>query len=140
MKRAARSFAAAIAFFSNVRLLLYVHPDYSFPDPDVTQLEARGASIQQVFSLADAIAQSDVIYHAGLTTEAQIQMTEDFTLTVRALAGCSEKLIILHPMPRLGSISVDVDHLPQAKYIQNGRNGVFVRMALLSRALGICLT
>lgn len=140
MKRAARSFATAVACFSGVQLLLYTLAEFSFSTAEIAELESSGVSVRQVANLETAIAQAHVIYHAGLTNEAQTQMPEEFTLTARALSGCLREAVVLHPMPRLGSISVDVDCLPQAKYLENARNGVFVRMALLSRSLGVGLT
>jgi aspartate carbamoyltransferase catalytic subunit len=46
------------------------------------------------------------------------------------------KAVIMHPLPRLEEIALDVDALPQAAYFRQARNGVPVRMALLAMLLG----
>jgi aspartate carbamoyltransferase catalytic subunit len=53
------------------------------------------------------------------------------------LEGCKESMKVLHPLPRVNEIHTDVDASPHAYYFDQARNGVFVRMAILTSILGI---
>lgn len=53
------------------------------------------------------------------------------------LSGTKENMRILHPLPRVNEIDVDVDDSPKAYYFEQARNGVFARQAIISRALGL---
>jgi len=53
------------------------------------------------------------------------------------LAGASENMRVLHPLPRVNEIATDVDDNPKAYYFEQALNGVFVRQALLSSILGV---
>ena len=53
------------------------------------------------------------------------------------LANAKENMRILHPLPRVNEIDVDVDENPKAYYFEQARNGVFARQAIISKALGL---
>ncbi len=53
------------------------------------------------------------------------------------LSGTRENMRILHPLPRVNEIDVDVDENPKAYYFEQARNGVFARQAIICKALGI---
>lgn len=53
------------------------------------------------------------------------------------LAGTKPNLKVLHPLPRVNEIALDVDDTPQAYYFEQARNGLFARQAIICRSLGI---
>ena len=53
------------------------------------------------------------------------------------LATAKENMRILHPLPRVNEIDVDVDENPKAYYFEQARNGVFARQAIICKALGL---
>ena len=55
-----------------------------------------------------------------------------YILTRRKLERAKEKMLVMHPLPRVDEIAVDVDDDPRAAYFQQARYGMFARMALLS--------
>ena len=63
--------------------------------------------------------------------EDYIRLKDTYILTPDKLHDAKEDMAILHPLPRINEIHVDVDEDPRAAYFQQARNGVFVRMALM---------
>lgn len=92
---------------------------------------------------ADVINSSDIIYMTRVQRErfADIgeyeQVKDLYNLNAAMLAGAKPTMRILHPLPRVGEISQDVDDDPHAYYFEQARNGLFVRQALICRALQI---
>lgn len=92
---------------------------------------------------ADVINSSDIIYMTRVQRErfADIgeyeQVKDLYNLNAAMLSGAKPTMRILHPLPRVGEISQDVDDDPHAYYFEQARNGLFVRQALICRALQI---
>lgn len=92
---------------------------------------------------ADVINSSDIIYMTRVQRErfADIgeyeQVKDLYNLNASMLAGAKPTMRILHPLPRVGEISQDVDDDPHAYYFEQALNGLFVRQALICRALQI---
>lgn len=92
---------------------------------------------------ADVINSSDIIYMTRVQRErfADIgeyeQVKDLYNLNASMLAGAKPTMRILHPLPRVGEISQDVDDDPHAYYFEQARNGLFVRQALICHALQI---
>ncbi len=92
---------------------------------------------------AVVINSSDIIYMTRVQRErfADIgeyeQVKDLYNLNASMLAGAKPTMRILHPLPRVGEISQDVDDDPHAYYFEQARNGLFVRQALICRALQI---
>jgi len=65
------------------------------------------------------------------------RVKNSYTLTKKMLEGSRENLKILHPLPRVNEISVDVDLDPRAYYFKQALNGVYIRQALIASILGL---
>lgn len=89
------------------------------------------------------IDESDIIYMTRVQRErftdiAEYEKVKDlYNLNNAMLEGAKENLKILHPLPRVNEINIDVDDNPKAYYFQQAKNGLFIRQALLCRGLGI---
>jgi len=59
-----------------------------------------------------------------------------YKIDQQILKTAKKDLIVMHPLPRVDEIAPEVDNTPQAKYFQQVKNGVMVRMALLALVLG----
>jgi carbamoyl-phosphate synthase/aspartate carbamoyltransferase/dihydroorotase len=59
-----------------------------------------------------------------------------YVITPETLAQAKEKMIVMHPLPRVGEISMEVDLDPRAAYFRQMEYGLYVRMALLAMVLG----
>jgi aspartate carbamoyltransferase catalytic subunit len=64
------------------------------------------------------------------------QVKDAYTITPDLLRQAKQEMIVLHPLPRVGEISYEVDDDPRAAYFRQMENGVFIRMALLAAVLG----
>ncbi len=92
---------------------------------------------------SEVIAQSDIIYMTRVQRERftdimEYERVKDlYNLRADMLAPGKTTMRVLHPLPRVGEISYDVDSTPHAYYFDQARNGVFARQAIICRALGI---
>ena len=83
----------------------------------------------------------DVLYVTRIQRErfpdsaSYFNVTSSYRITPDLLAGAKKHLIILHPLPRVDEIDPRIDELPYARYFEQSRNGVPVRMAMLMRVM-----
>ena len=123
--------------------LNYVAPEIlSMPKEIMDEIE-RDDTEQHVFSSLDpVIAESDVIY----VTRVQKERFEDldvyesvrnaFLIDPELMKSAKKDMIVMHPLPRVGEISMDFDTDPRAAYFRQVEYGLYVRMALLAMVLG----
>ena len=114
--------------------------------PDLLKMpaEVTGAlkNFEETESLEDALKKADVLYMTRIQQErfddpAEYERFKDHYVLSRVLIETHNKdVVIMHPLPRIGEISLDVDDLPGAVYFRQVQNGVAVRMALLALVLG----
>jgi aspartate carbamoyltransferase catalytic subunit len=132
-KRASRSLLLALAMFDDVEVRIFAPTGSYLPAEDERYLKEHGVRLLRTDDPAVEYGEVDVIYHSGQAADCQAQLPEAFTLTAAALRKSGTRALVLHPLPRPGSISYDVDALPNARYFQAARNGLAVRMVLLAR-------
>ncbi len=141
--RTVHSLAKLLAIYDKVRLL-FVAPDaLAMPEKITSFLDERGVAWEHVESLDLAVQRADVLY----VTRIQAERFEDPTMAAR-LAGSylvdrallarnnREDITVMHPLPRYGDLSTDVDVLPGAAYFRQAHYGVPVRMALFCDIFG----
>jgi len=89
-----------------------------------------------------ALPQTNVLYVTRVQKErfedpAEYDKVKDaFIITPHTLTRAIENMIVMHPLPRVNEISVEVDSDPRAAYFRQMENGMYVRMALLAMVLG----
>jgi aspartate carbamoyltransferase catalytic subunit len=139
--RTVHSLSYLLSYF-NVNLIL-VSPDKLKMPVHITEyLKGKKISFSETESLEEALRNAQVVYSTRVQKErfedpAEYEKYKHYYILSRALIEKYNKdLTILHPLPRVGEITVDVDDLPGAAYFRQARNGVAVRMALLSMVLG----
>ena len=139
--RTVHSLLTALCHF-RVKLLLVAPRGLEMPDQYLLAAAHAGLSVQEVPTLQDAIAQADVLYMTRLQEERFPDPLEfdhikhSYRITAAMLTGASEHLRILHPLPRVNEIAIDVDATPHAHYFAQAGNGIPVRQALLSLVMG----
>ena len=98
---------------------------------------------EEVERLEDAMSQLDVLYMTRVQRERffneedYIRLKDFYILTKEKMELAKDDMIVLHPLPRVNEISVEVDDDPRAAYFTQVQNGVYVRMALILTLLGI---
>jgi aspartate carbamoyltransferase catalytic subunit len=126
----------------NVKLN-YISPDIlRMPEEIVAEINQQGVQQNEYNSLDEVIAESDVLYVTRVQKERFTDLSEydlvknAFVITPETLKQAKDKMIVMHPLPRVGEISMDVDEDPRAAYFRQMEYGLYVRMALLAMVLG----
>ena len=123
--------------------LNYVSPDILQMPPEVlAELHEKGITQAEFDALEPVFAESDVVYVTRVQKE-RFAEPEDyekvkgsFVISAETMTRAKEQMIVMHPLPRVGEISMDVDTDPRAAYFRQMEYGLYVRMALLAMVLG----
>lgn len=123
--------------------LNFVSPEIlRLPEEIISELESKGIPIQEDTLLNQALTETDVLYVTRIQKE-RFEEPQDYenvkgtyVITSQSLAVAREDLILMHPLPRVGEISMDLDDDPRAAYFRQMEYGMYVRMALLAMVLG----
>jgi len=97
---------------------------------------------KQTQSLDEVLAESDVLYVTRVqkerfeSEEAYEKVKGSYVISPETLKVAKKKMIVMHPLPRVGEISMEVDDDPRAAYFRQMEYGLYVRMALLAMVLG----
>ena len=120
---------------------IFISPQGLEMPVDITEmLDSRGIKYRLEQSIEAALPEVDILYMTRIQKE-RIKETEykyipeRYALTKAMLQGCKPGMKILHPLPRINEISLDVDQTPYAYYFEQAKNGIYARMALLSLIL-----
>lgn len=142
--RTVHSLIQALARYKGIKLVLISPDELTIPDyvkHDV--MDKNKMEYTEVRSLEQAMPELDVLYMTRVQKERffneddYLRLRDSYILTLEKLANAKNDLTILHPLPRVNEISVDVDSDPRACYFKQVANGRFVRMALILKLLGI---
>ena len=142
--RTVHSLITALARYTGIKIVL-ISPDElklpSYIKKDV--MVKQGVEYVQTDNLEAVLPELDVLYMTRvqkerfLSEEEYIRLRDSYILTAEKLKAAKEDLIVLHPLPRVNEISVDVDDDPRACYFEQALNGKFIRMALIMELLGL---
>jgi carbamoyl-phosphate synthase/aspartate carbamoyltransferase/dihydroorotase/carbamoyl-phosphate synthase/aspartate carbamoyltransferase len=123
--------------------LRYVSPDIlRIPMNILNPVIDAGIDARETNDVSEVIEQCDVLYVTRVQKERFTDMTEYegvksyYEITPELMQLAKEKMIVMHPLPRVGEISSAVDSDPRAAYFRQVKNGMFIRMALLAEVLG----
>ncbi len=131
----------ALAKFSGIEIYLFSPPELRVRMSVMNDISGKLTTyIKQ--DLKSHLPELDVLYMTRVQKErfpdeASYERVKDFYVLSGAMAQTMKKeSIILHPLPRVNEIAYEVDRLPQAKYFEQAKNGVWTRMALLTTLVG----
>ena len=123
--------------------LRFVSPELlRLPLTIMNQVIDSGINVRETHDVADVIENADVLYVTRVQKErftdlAQYEEVRDqHEITPELMTRAKKKMIVMHPLPRVGEIHYAVDHDPRAAYFRQVRNGMYIRMALLAAVLG----
>ncbi len=113
--------------------------------PSSVKMHIKKAKLDyyQYTNIKDAVAVSDIIYMTRVQRERfsdpleYEKVKDSCIIDASTLEGCQPNMRVLHPLPRVNEIAVDVDSTPHAYYFDQARNGVYVRQALMAAILGV---
>jgi len=123
--------------------LQYVSPDsLRMPDTVKRYVQENGVEQKEFSSIEEALPNTDVLYVTRIQKERFASDAEymkvhgSFIVTPKLLTKAKEKMVVMHPLPRVNEISVEVDSDPRAAYFRQMECGMYVRMALLYMLIG----
>lgn len=135
---------------SLTKLLLHFDVSLRFVSPEILRLPLTtmnqvidaGVDVRETHDVADVIENADVLYVTRVQKErfsdlAQYEEVKNYyEITPELMEKAKAKMIVLHPLPRVGEIHYSVDKDPRAAYFRQVQNGMYIRMALLAAVLG----
>ena len=139
--RTVNSLVRLLSLFSGITFYCVSHPFLGVSADLVDFLRQKGHTVVESDSLADVMPYLDVLYMTRVqrerfSSEKEYLDVKDFCLlTLDDLKFCRPTLSILHPLPRVNEISLEVDSHSAARFFDQAKFGLFVRMALLSEML-----
>ena len=140
--RTVHSLAHGLARFG-AEMVCVAPPPLQMPPETIEALRQEGARIETAARLEDVIATADVLYVTRIQKERFPDLEEykkvanTYEIDVELLAKAKRSAIVMHPLPRVGEVSPEVDATPHAKYFEQAFYGVPVRMAILGLILGV---
>lgn len=139
--RTVHSLVQALCLF-NARIYCVAPASLQLPDYLLETLKKSKIRFSLHEKIEDVVEKVDVLYMTRIQGERFPDVTEyekvknTYILTARLLTKVKPNLKILHPLPRVAEIALEVDALPQAYYFEQAQNGLFVRQAVLALVLG----
>ncbi|KAL5548460.1 hypothetical protein UlMin_003691 [Ulmus minor] len=140
--RTVRSLAYLLAKYTDVKIY-FVSPDVVKMKDDIkSYLTSQGIEWEESADLMEVAAKCDVVYQTRIQRERfgeRIDLYEEargkYIVDRRVLDVMQKHAVVMHPLPRLDEITVDVDLDPRAAYFRQAKNGLYIRMALLKLLL-----
>ena len=143
--RTVHSLIKTMARCKNIRFVLISPEELRVPDYIVKDvLEANGIPYKETRSLEESMSELDILYMTRVQKERffneedYIRLKNSYILTKEKMSLAKPDMAVLHPLPRVNEIALDVDDDPRAAYFEQVQNGVYVRMALIMTLLGLC--
>lgn len=142
--RTVHSLIESLARYTGIKFVLISPPELKIPDYIREEvLEAKGIEYSEVENLEEAMPELDVLYMTRVQKERffneedYLRMKDFYILDNSKMALAKQDMLVLHPLPRVNEISVEVDDDPRAAYFKQAQNGVYIRMALIMTLLGV---
>ncbi|MBQ3393075.1 MAG: aspartate carbamoyltransferase [Lachnospiraceae bacterium] len=141
--RTVHSLVNAMSRYEGVHFVFISPPELRVPDYITEMLDEKGLSYEEKISLDEAISGLDLLYMTRVQRERffneedYVRLKNFYVLTPKLMSMAKEDMYVLHPLPRVNEISVEIDKDPRAAYFRQVQYGVYVRMALILTLLGI---
>ena len=142
--RTVHSLIKSLARYDNIKFVLISPEELRVPDYIINEvLEPRGIPYIETRNLEGALPDLDILYMTRVQRERffneedYIRLRDSYILTAEKLNLAPADMAVLHPLPRVNEITLDVDDDPRAAYFEQAQNGVYVRMALIMTLLGL---
>ena len=141
--RTVHSLIEAMLRYKDTKFVLISPEELDLPSYVKENIDAAGVEWKEVRNLEDAIPELDVLYMTRVQKERffneedYIRLKDSFILRRKMLEPAREDMIVMHPLPRVNEISVDVDEDPRAAYFYQALMGKYIRMALILFLLGM---
>lgn len=141
--RTVHSLINALMRYEGIHFVFISPEELKIPDYITDQLKERGITYEEVISLESVMPQLDLLYMTRVQRERffneedYVRLKDFYILTVEKMEKAKPDMLVLHPLPRVNEIAVEVDDDPRAAYFKQAQYGVYVRMALILTLLEI---
>ena len=143
--RTVHSLIDALTRYADVKFVFISPEELRVPDYSTEMLQEKNIPYEEVIRLEDVLPKLDLLYMTRVQRERffneedYIRLKDFYILTKEKMELASKDMLILHPLPRVNEISVEVDDDERAVYFKQAKYGVYVRMALIATLLEIPL-
>ena len=140
--RTVHSLIRALSRYEDIHFIFISPEELRVPDYITDMLKEKGIDYEEVIRLEDRIGSLDLLYMTRVQKERffneedYVRLKDFYILNKAKLELARKDMLILHPLPRVNEISVEVDDDPRAVYFKQAQYGVYVRMALIYTLLG----
>ncbi len=142
--RTVHSLITAMSRYKNIKFILISPDELKLPEYVKKEvLEKNNIEYVETNSLEEYMSELDILYMTRVQKERffneedYVRLKDYYILTKDKLESAKKDLCILHPLPRVNEISTDVDTDPRACYFKQANYGVYIRMALILKLLGV---
>lgn len=141
--RTVHSLINALVRYNNIRFIFISPEELKVPDYITDMLKEKGIPYEEVIRLEEVMPDLDLLYMTRVQKERffneedYVRLKDFYILDSNKMKLAKEKMLVLHPLPRVNEISVEVDDDPRAAYFRQAKYGVYVRMALILTLLNI---
>lgn len=141
--RTVHSLINALTRYDNITFIFISPEELKVPSYIKEILKEKGIAYKQVVSLEEVMPELDLLYMTRVQRERffneedYIRLKDSYILDKKKMERAKENMLVLHPLPRVNEISVEVDDDPRAAYFKQVQYGVYVRMALILTLLEI---
>lgn len=141
--RTVHSLIDALIRYDNIRFIFISPEELRVPDYITDMLKEKNIPYEEVIRLENVMPDLDMLYMTRVQKERffneedYVRLKDFYILDTAKMSLAREDMLVLHPLPRVNEISVEVDSDPRAAYFRQARYGVYVRMALILTLLGI---
>ena len=141
--RTVHSLIRALVRYEDIHFVFISPEELRVPDYITDMLKEMGISYEENTSLEDTIADLDLLYMTRVQKERffneedYVRLKDFYILNKQKMELAKPDMLVLHPLPRVNEISVEVDNDPRAAYFRQAQNGVYVRMALIMTLLEV---
>ena len=142
--RTVHSLTKAMSRYKNIKFVFIAPSELKIPEylkHDL--LDAKNLDYKEVETIEEVIEELDILYMTRVQKERffneqdYIRLKDTYILDLKKLEKSKSDLIVMHPLPRVNEIAIEVDDDPRAKYFDQVQNGRFMRMALILKMLGL---
>lgn len=142
--RTVHSLIKALSRYDNIKFVLISPEELRIPEYIREEILVKNSiEFEEVERLESVIEKLDILYMTRVQKERffneadYIRLKDSYILNMEKLEKAKDDMIILHPLPRVNEISVEVDKDPRACYFKQTKYGMYVRMALIMKLLGV---
>ena len=135
--RTVHSLCKALSMFEDNKFVFISTPELKMPAYIKDIIKANGSTFEEVHTIEEAIGKLDVLYMTRIqqerfaSVEDYLAQKNTYVLDHRKMQLAKQDMIVMHPLPRVDEITVEVDDDPRAMYFTQAKYGVFARMALI---------